>query len=380
MTGPETSAVILRSSTHTAPEWRGTGGGRRSEQIEEILHRGGFAWTDAVPPARYPRFTLLRACRQLATGRPRIKFALNRRLMGRAAAEYLRYRDHLAGIKGPRLLLVEECNEYARIRAARDSGTPILAVPHNLQVLQQTAPNDVFSGEGLPYSLHRELQFTASCDAIFCISREEQWLLTNFGARADFLPYFPPAAERRRLQAIREARRPPSATTPEILVIATGSNAKNRDGLVELAALIASLQPQPDVHWHVAGRDTEDLQTHFARGRCTFHGQVSARLLNDLMLRCRAAVAYQCSGAGALTRIPEFLCAGIPVLANPHAARSAHRLPGLHVFHDAAELARLAGAPLPLPPAIPPDTAAEDRLIATVRRLLERTRSGSASR
>jgi len=50
------------------------------------------------------------------------------------------------------------------------------------------------------------------------------------------------------------------------------------------------------------------------------------------MSSVKALLCYQNSGSGALTRICEMLIAGVPVIANSHAARSFYNKKGLIEF------------------------------------------------
>jgi hypothetical protein len=364
--------AVLRSSAHAQPQWRNCGGGRRSAQIEEILRRHDIAWIDAFENPPPTRRQLLWTALKLRFTAPAIKMRAQRGLIRYLAGDYLRHQWYFAQRPETRVFLVEECTDYARLRAAREAGVGVVCLPHNLEVWQQTVPRDFYSGEPLPQALHREAQFAALGDVVFCLSREEQWFLTNHGAKTDFLPYFPSVGEVRRLTRIRNSRleHPPSGY--EFFTVTTGANAKNREGVAALAEVIEQLPNDASFHLHVGGHALEELRPRFASKRCTFHGALTDDQLDALMLRCQAAIVFQPAGVGALTRIPELLCAGIPVLANPHAARSAYHLTGVHLFHDPAELLALARRSLEPPPMPSPDTAAEERLVGWIQRLHER--------
>ena len=52
------------------------------------------------------------------------------------------------------------------------------------------------------------------------------------------------------------------------------------------------------------------------------------------MVRAQLALCFQPGATGALTRIPDLLLAGIPVIANSIAARSYYNLPGVRVVEN----------------------------------------------
>jgi hypothetical protein len=89
------------------------------------------------------------------------------------------------------------------------------------------------------------------------------------------------------------------------------------------------------------------------------------------MVHCSALLIHTVAGAGAVTRIPEALLAGIPVIANSNAARDQFGTPGVHVYANRAEFAALVRARLPVPPAPPAPAAAGLRFTAQLRRLAE---------
>ncbi len=363
--------TVLRSSAHAHPQWRGCGGGRRSAQIEDILRRHGITWQDEFTSPAPTRLQLLRAACRLRFGSPSIRLRGDRRLVQYLADDYLRHRWYFARHPKIRVFLIEECTDYARICAAHDAGVGLICLPHNFETLQQTPPRDFYSGEPAAPALMREVAFTALGDVVFCLSREEQWLLANFGATTDYLPYHPPETDLPLLRRIREHRQAHPAPTGELAVIISGHNPRNREGLLVLRDWLRQLAPNDALHLHIAGQGLDSWRERLTTPQTTFHGEVDGLQWEQLMQRCHAVVVHQVAGAGVLTRIAEALCAGVPVLANPHAARSAYHRPGVHLYHDVAELAELARQPLPFPPAPEPDRAAEQRLITWIRRLAE---------
>ena len=99
------------------------------------------------------------------------------------------------------------------------------------------------------------------------------------------------------------------------------------------------------------------------------HGRLEAAELCDLLASSEKAVVFQTRGSGALTRIPELLLAGLPVICNPHAARSAQHYDGVEIFDTDEELVSLLNtrAPIPRPPDKP--VQAEERLSKRLREL-----------
>ena len=109
-------------------------------------------------------------------------------------------------------------------------------------------------------------------------------------------------------------------------MIISGHNPRNREGLLVLRDWLRQLAPNDALHLHIAGQGLDAWRERLTTPQTTFHGEVDGLQWEQLMQRCHAVVVHQVAGAGILTRIAEALCAGVPVLANPHAARSARAI------------------------------------------------------
>jgi hypothetical protein len=134
--------------------------------------------------------------------------------------------------------------------------------------------------------------------------------------------------------------------------------------MIEIIDWFRARRLPPNVTVDIAGLGTEELKPLLPASGFHLHGTVSPRQLEELLLRTRAMLAHQPQGCGALTRIPEMLAAGVPVLANRVAARSATHFAGVRVYDTAEQLARHLEALLesdwPMPP-IPAAPAGAER-------------------
>jgi hypothetical protein len=235
------------------------------------------------------------------------------------------------------------------------SGKSSAAVCHNIESL-------LFSH--LPSKqrkrlFRREIDLLSRFRPIVTISREDTLLLHHFGLPAVYLPYYPPPLIEDQLNSIRKAR----MKTPKsgFLLLGNASNLATRQGMEKV---IRFWQSQPENKTYgsltVAGFRTETLSCAGQKNRrLRFLGPLSAQKLADELIRTRGVICYQESGTGALTRICEMLLAGVPVLANSHAARSYYNLSGvLELRHledlpDALEFLKSEDFAVPEP--CPPD-------------------------
>ena len=67
----------------------------------------------------------------------------------------------------------------------------------------------------------------------------------------------------------------------------------------------------------------------------------SSEELEELFATALAVIIHQIPSAGALTKIPELLNAGVPVIVNENAARTYFNLPGVNVYQELGELPEL---------------------------------------
>jgi len=246
---------------------------------------------------------------------------------------------------------------------------PVVAICHNLETL---VPSQVENGSSLTL-LRRELDILSRCRLVVTISREETWLLRNLGVRCFYFPYYPREPVLGRLQAVRGIRAANGGKSG-ILMLANAKNPQSGQGMERFLAhwrekqlasvfgplLVAGFHSDKVFPARLFGADAQLL------------GQLENDRLDELLARVAACLCYQESGGGALTRICEMLVAGVPVLANAHAARSYHGREGLIEFADLdgledalRGLQRRTGAIPPLPP---PDPAP---LLAAIARVLE---------
>jgi hypothetical protein len=344
------------------------GGQRRTIQIVDLVHRSGL---DVEPVER--RHSEEDGNRVLQG----LRFYLRHRFPTNWTVEslrecgfgYLKYRRAFTRHVGPKLLVWERTWNYGSIApyVAKDHGFRVVAFPQNLESLVAGQFDPLARRKGLPYTFEDELKRLALADAVVCISREEQWLLHHRGISADYLPYYPTRSLADDLLEIRARRRP--AESAQFLIMGSAANIPVKVGMIELLSRLRPIIVGLGVEVHVVGVETETLRSEIEPPGMTFHGRVSDDILADLAARCRAALILQKTGAGALTRIPELLIAGLPVVANGTASRSAYHYQGIHLFESDDELADLMRQDLPSPPVPDRPVEAEARVIDILKKL-----------
>jgi len=221
------------------------------------------------------------------------------------------------------------------VKYLSSKGVPVIGLCQNIETLSRSQIGATGQRELLDY----ELDCISDCSLVVTISREETVFLTNLDISAFYYPYFPVDDIRDRMLSLREKRK--NREKEGFLLVGTANNAPTMKGMQEVMQRWSSINKSTDCgRLYVAGYGSEPLKD-FADGKdVIFRGALSNEKLDALLANIKACVVYQKDGSGALTKICEFLLAGIPVLANSHSARSYYNLPGVIEFFDLNDFAR----------------------------------------
>lgn len=335
------------------------GGNHRTSQIHELVGRGGFQLTYVD--------------RQRATNH-RSAYWSGTKFLGRYyrtlrpapwmtwrqwRVNHVHYWKALTEHRGRKVLLWEVTipPNWIAPHVANDAGFRVLAVPQNIESL--------VPGADPGHALEQELRHLRAASAVICISEEEQALLKSHGIQAGYLPYHPHTSLLRSLLQIRKDRAG-VPTNQDVLLLGTAHNPPTRDGMLEIIQWARAGGLPGTVKLHLAGLGTESLRAELPDRGFALHGTVSDEHLQRLVRQSRCLLAHQRSGCGALTRIPEMLAAGLPVVASKVAARSTSHLRGVHVYNSPEELTALLACQLPVPPVPSPPTEAEEEFIRSL--------------
>lgn len=344
------------------------GGTRRSQQLREILEQNGVKVVNLALESEGRRTRLARALGMARGVRvsPLGEMASVRRPSGlyhRAMAD-LSLRSAPPGL--PVVWEGGPGETFYGGWAAQKHGHRVVAAPQNFDSLTPGMAS-AWTGRQSPDWLGEELSELRHADAIFVLSSHDRWLLSLYDLHADVLPYYPPADVRDHLLDLRRERSARLDIRTSVLALGTMGSEPTARGFRDLLGLIegSSQLQSTAASIVVAGYGTELLRSAFQRSGARVVGTVSESDLDSLQRDARALLVHYVPAPGALTRIPEALLAGIPVVANRHAARGYESMSGVHVYETPDELAELLAADLPAPE-IPAPPAAEERFVAQV--------------
>ena len=364
------SPKTLLRWTRFASDPHGTGPEKRSAQIRSLCREAGFDLHDMQPPTHVSRWHSWRKGlgARLRHGN---HASLDHAGIGLLGYRTQFYQESLSAHRGTRVLLWETTYDTLLPTLAKEAGYKIIALPHNLEALvsEQVFANPAYD----PFSdLADEVNRLALADAIFTISKEERWLLESRGLAPHYLPFYPTAALAEECARIRNKRSASTRAGPRIggplLLLGAALNPATARGMrVQLDWLAELGEAAPRVV--VAGPETDTRFAAHRSPRVELLGRVPRPQLVTLLESCAALLIHTTGGAGAVTRIPEALFAGVPVIANANAARDQYNTPGVHVYDSPAEFRALALAPPALPPVPLPPGAACARFVEEISRL-----------
>jgi glycosyltransferase involved in cell wall biosynthesis len=355
---------ILQDS-HFENDANGHGGDRRTLQITELIHTAGLS----IEKVR--KTDLSRISKYLEGISFLMKYpsymTSSFRWIGECGYESLSYKNILREHLGSKLLVWEATSHTLASCVAKNSGYKVMALSHNLESLV-SGPFDQLDLGKLLKKFSNEIQALAQSDAVFCISREEQWLLKLCGVDADFLPYYPPVFILERLLELRYRRISPERK--KFLIVGTALNPPTLAGMLQQLDLLKKIRGDINFDVDIAGYGTEQLAEYCDHQSFNLLGAIKPQELDILMLNAKAVLVHQKAGVGALTRIPEMIIAGVPVIANSNACRSALHYSGVYCYDSAAELVALMKSDLPVPELLQRPIMAEQRFVDCLRSLV----------
>jgi len=252
-----------------------------------------------------------------------------RRRFGGVSAEH--YRRFLAGRPRPDVCLVDHPYYANLLRVNQDFGLPTVNCTQNLETFDLGELNlaDEWSQYAFIADFVSELKWLAACDARLLISKVEAGLIGGLGYPTHYYPYYPVGEIRARQLAIRQQRASTPAEPGLAVMVGSAAHATTRDSFAWFVAEARRHGLPAGVRVVIGGLQTETL---LPAGETVpgleLRGWLAQPELDALLTRCAAFLAPQDRGFGALTRLPELACAGIPVLVSEHASLALDLPPG----------------------------------------------------
>ena len=180
-----------------------------------------------------------------------------------------------------------------------------------------------------------EFHVLAQCDERLFISKVETGLIGWLGLSAQYYPYRAVGSIRRRLEYIRQCRTRAQIERGLFLLLGSAGHRSTRESFLWFVQQ-AKIHGLPDgVRVVVAGSKTDSLLSSGVEvPGLEFRGWVQQDQLDQLMTSIQAVLMPQRFGFGALTRLAELSCAGIPCIVSRHPTYAVDIPPGVEVVTD----------------------------------------------
>jgi glycosyltransferase involved in cell wall biosynthesis len=210
-------------------------------------------------------------------------------------------------------------------------------LPHNLEAFTRIVHevDDSFMRIDCGLLWMAELQMLNLCKDRLMISLLETSLVRGLGLSVFYYPYLPVKDIRSRLLYLREQRLGGSIEKGLFLMVGSIFHRSTGEGFRWFLDNIKENGLPKGVHIVVGGGSGESLSSEYgALPRVEITGRIKQDELEELMKRACAVLIPQRSGFGALTRIPEMSCAGVPMIASEHSISAMHAPPGVRFVQD----------------------------------------------
>ncbi|HEX8180975.1 MAG TPA: hypothetical protein VF525_15620 [Pyrinomonadaceae bacterium] len=261
------------------------------------------------------------------------------------------YEEQIKGLAGQAVCVIDHTQFSELLPLNRKHGIPTISCTQNFDALAEnfealTTSLHVFGGGQTPRQqvgvyaaltdFANELQFLAQCDERLFISKLETGVTGSLGLRCHYHPYVPVGALRAQAERIRQRRETSARAAGLFLFVGTaayGPIGKSCEWLIENVRQHGLPQ---GVRLVGVGAGTERL---LPAGEVVpgleLKGWVEQAELDELLVQARAVLVPQQFGFGALTRLPELSCAGIPVIGCQHPSWAIDPPPGFEMLEAA---------------------------------------------
>lgn len=175
----------------------------------------------------------------------------------------------------------------------------------------------------------------AQCAERLFISKVEAGLISGLGLPSYYYPYLPVGVIRERLKRIRQERSKGHIEPSLFLMLGTAGHDTTRESFAWFIQNAQAYGLPSGVKVVVGGLQTDELLPPGSSvPGLELKGWLEQDDLDQLLVRAKAVLAPQRFGFGALTRLPELSCAGIPFVVSRHATYAVDSPPGVEIVDD----------------------------------------------
>lgn len=256
-----------------------------------------------------------------------------------ATAEIDQYYEDAVRQLGNDVVCVIEHVGFSRLLPInRRLGIPTISCVQNIEAFDTIAPANGRHDREIylaAIEFADEIQILAQCVARLFISKIEVSLVSGLGLRSEYYAYVPVGELRRHFDWLREARTEHSTTSRRFVMLGSGDHSTTWDAFSWFVNCARSIGLPKGIQVVVVGSGTDRLLPpgESVQG-IELRGWVEQDELSRLLTTSQGVLCPQRVGFGALTRLSELACAGVPVISSRHPTYAIDLPPGISVVDD----------------------------------------------
>jgi hypothetical protein len=244
----------------------------------------------------------------------------------------------LEDIERPAVCVIEHVGFGHLIAGNARKGIPTISCVANIESFDRAAPVSLDERKQIylaSVNFADEFRLLAQCDQRLFISKVEAALIGGLGLPSYYYPYVPVGAIRESAARLRRERAQGERTPGLFMMLGTARHKTTRESLSWFIENVTRFGLPQDTRVVVGGARTDEL---LAAGvsipGVELRGWIEQQELDHLLTQVQAVLLPQRAGFGALTRLPELACAGVPAIVSPHPVYALDPPPGLHIVDD----------------------------------------------
>lgn len=216
-------------------------------------------------------------------------------------------------------------------------GIPTIICPQNLESFDVGVSSrwHKWGAYTIALDFANEFEVFAQSTKRLFISKVEAALINGLGLLSHYYPYLPVGQIRERHLQIRQARAEGGVEPGLFLMLGTAKHETTGESFTWFVQNVQAHGLPGGVKVVVGGSGTDKLLPAASSvPGLELRGWLEQDELDRLLVRANAVLIPQRSGFGALTRLPELACAGIPAIVSRHATFALNPPPGLEILDD----------------------------------------------
>jgi hypothetical protein len=235
------------------------------------------------------------------------------------------YFEFLKNKGKPAVCIVDYPNFLELISFNRLNQIPTIYCPQNIDSFDRFTLKMNIHSQRLRFShaLLTEMDALIHCQERLMISKMEVNLLTSLGISAIYYPYLPKGAIKSNLSKIRKLRGSSTYKDNYFLMVGSIFHKPTLDGFRWVLEQIRSSGLPRNTKLVIGGLGGSQLNNKYSDlENVTIFDRIEQNQLNHFLTNTAAMLIPQFSGFGALSRISEMACAGVPMIISNHPSKA----------------------------------------------------------